>query len=125
MVSKNAINCRLQAPGLPYYFIRLNTGALFQEGGGGVIIASKPSYSIANQNTFCIYWFLMGTLHEMVTWDKNTLVRKRKQWGKKNKEPRSFKKLISFLFKLPLHWIPYSKAFLYHVTALCKGPISF
>ena len=35
MVSKNAINCRLQAPGLPYYFIRLNTGALFQEGGGG------------------------------------------------------------------------------------------
>ena len=42
----------------------------------------------------------MGTLHEMVTWDKNTLVRKRKQWGKKNKEPRSFKKLISFLFKL-------------------------
>ena len=65
----------------------------------------------------------MGTLHEMVTWDKNTLVRKKKQWGKKNKEPRSFKKLISFLFKLPLHWIPYSKAFLYHVTALCKGPI--
>ena len=42
----------------------------------------------------------MGTLHEMVTWDKNTLVRKRKQWGKKNKEPRPFKKLISFLFKL-------------------------
>ena len=42
----------------------------------------------------------MGTLHEMVTWDKKTLVRKRKQWGKKNKEPRSFKKLISFLFKL-------------------------
>ena len=41
MVSKNAINCRLQAPGLPYYFIRLNTGALFQEGGGGVILGVK------------------------------------------------------------------------------------
>ena len=27
-------------------------------------------------------------------------MRKRKQWGKTNKEPRSFKKLISFLFKL-------------------------
>ena len=65
----------------------------------------------------------MGNLHEMVTWDKNTLVRKRKQWVKKNKEIRSFKKLISFLFKLPLHWVPYSKAFLCHVTALCKGPI--
>lgn len=38
MVSKNAINCRLQAPALPYYFIRLNTGALFQEGGGGGVI---------------------------------------------------------------------------------------
>ena len=66
----------------------------------------------------------MGTLHEMVTWDKKHFGEwKRKQWCKKNKEIRSIKKLISFLFKLPLHWVPYSKAFLYHVTALCKGPI--
>ena len=66
----------------------------------------------------------MGTLHEMVTWDKKHFGEwKRKQWCKKNKEIRSLKKLISFLFKLPLHWVPYSKAFLYHGTTLYKGPM--
>lgn len=88
----------LASPGLTV-FIRLNTGAFFQ---GGLILEVKKmlqnqAIAVLMKIRFTFYWFLMGTLHEMVTWDKKHFGEwKRKQWCKKNKEIRSIKKLISF-----------------------------
>ena len=66
----------------------------------------------------------MGPMLNMVTWYKKHLAGWQiMQWSKKNKEITSFKKLISFLFKVPLLCLPSSKMFLYHVTVFCKGSI--
>ena len=53
---------------------------------------------------------LMGPMLNMVTWYKKHLAGWQiMQWSKKNKEITSFKKLISFLFKVPLLCLPSSK----------------
>ena len=50
---------------------------------------------------------VMGPLLNMVTWYKNHLAGWQiMQWGEKNKEITSFKKLISFLSRVPFVCLP-------------------
>ena len=53
----------------------------------------------------------MGSLHDTVTWYKKKHLAEWQttQRGNKNKEITSFKKLISFLFKVPLRLLPSNK----------------
>ena len=57
--------------------------------------------------------YVIYPLLNMVTWYKNTLLDGiYNTLGKKSKEKvTSFKKLVSFLFKVPLHCLPSSKVF--------------
>ena len=64
----------------------------------------------------------MNPLQNTVTWCKKHLGGwQTTQKGKINKAITSFKKLISFLFKVSLGSFPSSKVVLYHVTVFCKG----
>ena len=59
------------------------------------------------------------------TWNKKTLLDGKRRRGAGKTEATSFKKLIPFLFKVPLTFLPSSKVGFVPVPVLCKGPNSF